>query len=227
VVNSARLTLGFIYFELSSFKTAIKNLGEISPDFSDYPKALLTLGWAAFKLQDYQRAISALSSLVQSYPQFQELEEAHFVLGHCYLRLGYHDFAIREYNKIIDATPEAEEYASLMQQTKDSLAQKEGEWAVLKKEFAEWQNRLVADLGLQPANGLSDSTLAARFQKARAFREELLKQVQEHEKKVLRVSNSVAELRAKLEKSEVQKKWRSYAEYGRVRALYLKGIGIR
>lgn len=221
------MTLGFIYFELSSFKTAIKFLAEIAPDFFDYPKALLTLGWSAFKLQDYQRAISALSKLLETYPQFQELEEAHFVLGHCYLRLGYHDFAIREYNKIIAATPDAEEYASLMQQTKDSLAQKESELAVLKKEFAELQNRLVADIGLQPANGLSDSTLATRFQKARTFREELFQLVQEHEKNVQRVSNTVAELRARLEKSEVQKKWRSYAEYGRVRALYLKGIGIR
>ena len=219
--------MGYIYFELSSYKTAIKHLADISPDFFDRPEALLTIGWSAFKLQDYQRAISSLRNLVETYPQFQNLEEAYFVLGHCYLRLGYHDFAIREYNQIIDSTPDADAHAVLVEQTKDSLARRESEMVMLKKQFAALQTELVADLGARPENGLTDSTLVEHFQQARALRQALLKQVQEQAETVEYVANSETALRRRLEKSDIQKKWRSYAEYGRVRALYLKGIGIR
>jgi tetratricopeptide (TPR) repeat protein len=219
--------LGYIYFELSSYKTSIKYLADISSDFFDYPKTLLTIGWSAFKLQDYQRAISSLSNLVQTYPQFQDLEEAYFVLGHCYLRLGYHDFAIREYNKIIDSTPDVGEYGTLTEELKTALKEKENELSSLNQEFADLQNELVADLGMQPANGVTDSSLVENFMRARESRETLMQRLQDHGAKVERATNSVDELRRKLDKSDVQKKWRSYAEYGRVRALYLKGIGIR
>lgn len=227
MVNSARLTLGYMYFELSSYKTSIKYLADIAPDFFDYPSALLTIGWSAFKLQDYQRAISSLTNLVQTYPQFQNLEEAHFVLGHCYLRLGYYDFAIREYDKIIAATPGTEEYSTLVQQTQQSLAQRESEWSSLKADLAVLQSKLVAGVGVRPVNGAMDSTRSDHFQAARSNRETLLKPVQDQSQVVEGALQAVAVLRSKLEKAEVQKKWRSYAEYGRVRALYLKGIGIR
>lgn len=227
MVNSARLTLGFMYFELSSYKTSIKYLADITPDFFDYPSALLTIGWSAFKLQDYQRAISSLTDLVQDYPQYQNLEEAHFVLGHCYLRLGYHDFAIREYDKIIAATPGVEEYSILVQQINDSLAQTEIDLTTLKTEFAALQKKLVADLAVRHANGSMDSTLAVRFANARLTRDALLQPVLQQSKLVARAIQALADLQSKLQKADVQKKWRSYAEYGRVRALYLKGIGTR
>jgi tetratricopeptide (TPR) repeat protein len=217
------LTLGYIFFELSSYKTAIKYLSGISAQFYDYPEALLALGWSAFKLEDYQTALNTLNTLVEFYPDHPNLVEAHFVLGQCYLKLGYQEFAMNEYNKIIAAIPAAENFAAYLGDTQNVLVEKELQLTVQQAALLDLEVKLLEKVTRTGGNGLphSQEDEQAFRQQRQAIMEKILAQRESMDD----LYKQRAVLQRKLEKADLQKKWRSYAEYGRARALFLKGMG--
>jgi len=223
LVDAARLTLGYIFFELSSYKTAIKYLSDISVEFYDYPEALLALGWSAFKLEDYQTTLNTLNALVEFYPDYPNLEEAHFLLGLSYLKLGYQEFAMNEYNKIIAAIPAAENFAKYLEGAQNTIVEQERQMTMHQAELLELEFKLLEQLPQKGGNGLPHSE--EEEQAFRLERQAIMEKILAQRETMDSLSKQRAAQQRKFEKADLQKKWRSYAEYGRARALFLKGIG--
>ncbi len=220
------MTLGYIFFELSSYQTAIRYLVDVSPDFYDYPEALLAIGWAAYKLRDYETAQVALNHLIQDFPNFYNLEEAHFVLGQCYVNLGRYDDAIDQYSKIIETTPVANDVESLINFAENELAKQEQRVQDLKTELLVLESRLLSALPLKSGDGIADYAEAEQ-ERIKQNREMLLDQIYRERQEFERLSAQLFEVKRQIEKTERQKDWHAFAEYGRGRALYLKGIAGR
>ncbi len=223
MVNSARLTVGYIYFELSSYKKALDYLRSISQEFFDYPEVLLAIGWSALKLQDYQAALSALSSLVTNYPNYFNLEEAHFVIGQCYLKLGYYDFAIKEYNEITNKKPEPTDYSASLERTNQELAIQEKLIEELNSELLVLESRLLLERTLTSSKSSIDFVSVDEKEmqkKSRALNETLANERLNFET----LKNSLLTLKKQIEKSQINRSWRAYADYGKARALFLKSV---
>jgi tetratricopeptide (TPR) repeat protein len=223
IVDTARLTLAFIFFELASYKTAIKYLKSISPLFYDYPDVLLTIGWAALKLEDYQTSLIALNKLVKEYPDYYNLEEAHFVLGQSYLKLGYYKFAIQEYNEIIKKAPKSINYAENIEQAKKELAAEEKRIQNLKTALLVLEANLLQTIPVNTGNGVPKYVIEERERLGKK-RQELISNLIEERETFETVSYTLTQLKRQIEKAERQKNWRAYAEYGKARALYLKSL---
>jgi len=217
------LTTGYIYFELSSHQEALKLLRAIPSEFYDYPEVLLAIGWSALKLQDYQAVLSTLSNLVTIYPNYFNLEEAHFVIGQCYLKLGYYDFAIKEYNEITKKKPKPIDYAAKLEQTNQELAIQGKLLEELNSELIVLEARLLLEKTLTTSNGSVDFVSVDEKEmqeKSQALNETLMK---EHQN-LGTLKNALLSLKKQIEKDQSYKDWRAYADYGKARALFLKSI---
>lgn len=223
IVDAARLTLGYIYFELSNYKKAIEKLVDIAPTFYDYPEVLLALGWCAYKLGDYRVAIDALSSLVSDYPEIGIAEEAHFVQGQSYLKLGYYNLAINEFSEITSKSAKTVDYSSYGDEAMIDIAEQERMVENLKTELLFLESKLLQSVATLSDKGGPDFVSKER-ERMRQLEEELIERILRERKVFEAFSAELASLRTRIEKAERQKKWLSYAEYGRARALYLKGI---
>ena len=223
LVNSARLTVGYIYFELSSYKKALDFLRVISPEFYDYPEVLLAIGWSALKLQDYQATLSALSGLVTNYPSYFNLEEAHFVIGQCYLKLGYYDFAVKEYNELTKEKPKPTDYSAKLEQSSQELVIQEKLLEELNSELLVLESRLLLERSLTTSNGSIDFISVDQKQmkeKSQALYETLAKERRNFET----LKNSLLSLKKQIDKDQINRNWRAYADYGKARALFLKSV---
>jgi TolA-binding protein len=223
LIDAARLTLGYIYFELSNYNKAVEQLVEIDPSFYDYPEVLLTLGWCAYKLEDYRAAIDALNSLVKDYPNDHLLDEAHFVLGQCYMKLGYHNFAIKEFDIITNNESRAKTFEEYGDEAILTIARQEKQVEKLKTELLLLETKLLQSLTVFGSNGAPDF-IAKQRDKMRVIQENLIQEIMGERQVFEGVSTQLVDLRRWLKKAEVQKKWLAYAEYGKTRALYLKGV---
>lgn len=222
LADAARLTLGYIYFELSDFDMAIKYLSQISTDFYDYPDALLALGWSLVKSENYQSALTGLRRLVSEYPDYYNLEEAHFLIGQCYLKLSYYDFAISEFNKVIDTVTITRD-TSMVNRAKQDLTGPEEQTEKLKADLLVLESKLLDLIPLRMINDLPDSTKVLQ-RNLQQKREALTKQVLDELQKFQTLNKQIDDLQKRIEKAGMQKDWRSYAEYGKARALYLKNV---
>ncbi|TDI86796.1 MAG: hypothetical protein E2O77_14430 [Caldithrix sp.] len=217
------MTTGYIYFELSSHQKALKLLRAIPSEFYDYPEVLLAIGWSALKLQDYQAVLSALRRLVINYPNYFNLEEAHFVIGQCYLKLGYYDFAIKEYNEITKKKPKPIDYSARLEQTNQELAIQGKLLEELSSELIVLEARLLLEKTLTASNGSIDFVSVDEREmqkKSQALNETL---VQERQNLDI-LKNALLDLKKQIEKDQTYKDWRAYADYGKARALFLKSV---
>jgi tetratricopeptide (TPR) repeat protein len=217
------LTLGYIYFELSSYEKAIKYLSAISPAFYDYPDVLLALGWTALKMKDYKTALIALNKLLDDYPNNYNVDEAHFVLGQSYLKLGYYKFAINEYSQIINRAPRVENFTAFIDNIKSQVAAEEKSIEELKTELLVLESKLLDTIPYRAGNGIPKN-VAQEHERIRKQQESLLENIVKEREIFESVSKNVAQLKRQIEKREIQKDWRAYAEYGKVRAMFLKGL---
>ena len=195
----------------------------ISPEFYDYPEVLLAIGWSALKLQDYQATLSALSGLVTNYPSYFNLEEAHFVIGQCYLKLGYYDFAVKEYNEITKKKPKPTDYAAKLEQSSQELVIQEKLLQELNSELLVLESRLLLERSLTTSNGSIDFISVDQKQmkeKSQALYETLAKERRNFET----LSNSLLNLKKQIDKDQINRNWRAYADYGKARALFLKSV---
>ncbi|NIR50963.1 tetratricopeptide repeat protein [candidate division KSB1 bacterium] len=184
---------------------------------------MLTIGWSAFKLRDYDTALLTLNSLVEDYPDFYNLEEAYFVLGQCHMNLKNYDAAIEQYSSIIEKTPKADDMSAAIELTKRELALQEQTVEELKTQLLVLESDLLDAIHLKSGNGVPDYVDNERG-KIRQDRETLIERIVEERRLFETVASTIDEIKRRIEKAERQKNWRSYAEYGRGRALFLKGM---
>ncbi len=185
---------------------------------------LLAIGWSALKLQDYQAVLSALSNLVTNYPNYFNLEEAHFVIGQCYLKLGYYDFAIKEYNEITKKKPKPTDYATKLEQSSQELVIQEKLLEELNSELLVLESRLLLERTLTTtSNGSMDFISVDQKEmeeKSQALYETLGKERRNFET----LKNSLLSLKKQIDKDQINRDWRAYADYGKARALFLKTV---
>lgn len=222
VTNAARLTLGYIYFELSSYERALKHLQSIPSDFYDYPEVLLTMGWCSVKLNDYNAALTALNNLVTKYAGYYNLEEAYFVTGQCYLKLGYFDFAIREYDKIITASAEPIDFQKKLEQTRQEIARKEKQLEGLSTQLIVLEANVLKGAILSSTNGAQ--TPPVNETENQADHESMVKKLESERREFLQLQDDLENLKKRLDKAGGFEDWRAYAGYGKARALYLKSV---
>ena len=217
------MTLGYIYFELSEFDAASKFLLEIEEPFYDFPKVLLTLSWTFVKKQDYQSALTHLNKLVAEYSDFDDLDEAHFLRGQCYLKLGYYDFAVDEFDLAVGAGAAQDSVADI-EVARRGLDEQQQRIEHLEQELHTEEAKLMA---VTPLPSVVDAHPQlpddpAKIQNDRTI---LVERVMSGREEYDQVSESIAALRGRIDRLERRKRWEAYAEYGRVKALYLKGVG--
>jgi len=215
------LTLGYIYFELSDFEAAAQFLLEIEEPFYDFPKVLLTLGWTFVKSQDYQSALTRLNKLIDEYSDFEDLDEVHFLRGQCYLKLGYYDFAITEFDMAVGAE---EDSLANIDAARRGLDEQQRRIKELEQDLQAKEAKLMA---VTPLPSLVDAhpQLPKDPEQIQNDRTILVERVMSGREEYDHVSDLIAALRGRIDRLERRKRWEAYAEYGRVKALYLKGVG--
>ncbi|MFQ5650748.1 MAG: tetratricopeptide repeat protein [bacterium] len=222
IIASARLTLGYVYFELSSYDEAAEHLSKILPDYSDYPEVLLARGWASFKSGDFQAVLETLNGLIEGYPDYSNLEEAYFLRGQCYLKLGYHDFAIREYDKLI-VPGNSPDSAAALQEVGQGLSSQEKRIEELAANLQQLESALVRSIPLDGSNGRLESWADSQVS-IKLARENLIKKIMRERDEFYEVLDNIARLKRRFKRNDLRERWRTYAEYGKARALFLRGI---
>lgn len=223
IVNAARLTTGYIYFELSDYRRTIQYMSQIASDFYDHPDALLAKGWAEYKINDYQAALATLGNLREQYSDYYNLEEANFIMGQCFLKLGYYNFAISQYERIIEETPAPEQVD--LEVSRGRLAAHERKLEKLKTKLLALESNLLSMIPMEQSEVLI-YYVGDQKQPIQERRKDLMAQIYSEREALETLRDEITLMRRRIEKTEMQKDWQAYAEYGKARALYLKGIAM-
>jgi tetratricopeptide (TPR) repeat protein len=160
---------------------------------------------------------------VTNYPGYFNLEEAHFVMGQCYLKLGYYDFAVKEYNEITKKGPKLTDYAAKHEQSSQELVIQEKLLQELNSELLVLESRLLLERSLTTSNGSIDFISVDQKEmkeKSQALYETLAKERRNFET----LSNSLLNLKKQIDKDQINRNWRAYADYGKARALFLISV---
>ncbi len=220
---NAHLTLGLIYYELGYYQEAIAHLRHIREENQDFPQALLTRSWASIKMNDFQSAVVTLNELIKKYDASEFGEEAHFLLGQSYLKLEFYDFAVKEYDYIIARYPEGSSIGEQMGLVEAGLRQQEGLLEKLKVRLLVLESKLIDSIRMEGAGQLPKYLQDHYGQLARS-KDQLIENILKERKTFDEVSFSLEQVRSELVRKESRRHWRAYAEYGKARALFLKGM---
>jgi len=220
------LTLGYLYYELGFYREAIKHFAEIPSDDPVYSEALLGRSWAAIKLDDYQQAIVTLNELIKSSDEEKFIEEAHFLLGQCYLEMGFYDFAITEFDYIIQQYPAANNIEARLEQVEMGLMEQSKRAEKLGVDLLVLESKLLDILPLYQGGDIPKYIREERKRLEEA-REALMKNIMEERQIFEEFQDSIQKIKEEVEMKRRRKHWRAYAEYGKARAYFLKTMQTR
>ena len=224
IVDNARLTLGYIYYELKSYKPAAQLLLDISNKHENYQDALLALGWALLKIEDHQNVIKYLKKLIRLYPESANAEEAYFLLGQSNIALGKYDEAIKSYQTIVDRYQNKANLPHIIKKVNNSLEQEEDRIEKLKVQILIEESRLIDAIALNGFDKQVPKHLIEEKKKIKYFRESLIDNLLTERDRLLLMQESIYSLKQLAERRERRKDWKGYAEYGISRALFLKNM---
>ncbi len=222
IVDDARLTLGYIYYEMSLFKEAGKLFSGVSDRHESYQDALLALGWATLKIGNFQETIRPLLKLVELFPESANAEESYFLLGQAYIMLGQFDNSIAAYRKITELFPQQMQNLSVIKKVSNSLDEEDSKIEQLKVQILIEESNLLTTL---PLNGYSSEVpeyLVKEKERLLEFRSNLVKTLVQERDHFTTLKSQIEKLKKLAERKERRKDWRGYAEYGISRALFLK-----
>ncbi len=222
IIDNARLTLGFMYYELKAYKPATKLFLDISDKHEHYQDALLGLGWCYLKLQDNEKVIESLNELIKLYPDSENAEEAYFLLGQAYIALRKYDDAIESYQTIVENYPDDFKIPSLIKKVNSGLEFEEDRVEKLKVKVLIEETKLLDAIAM---NGYGENVpqyLIEEKKELKDFREQLIKNLLNERDNLLLMQENIDSLKKLAERRERRKNWRGYAEYGTSRALFLK-----
>ncbi|MGH7496986.1 MAG: tetratricopeptide repeat protein [bacterium] len=223
VKANAHLTLGLIYYELGYYQEAIAHLRHIKEENRDHPQALLTRSWGSIKMNDFQNAVVTLNALVEKYDASEFGEEAHFLLGQSYLKLEFYDFAVKEYDYIIARYPEGENISDHMASIEAGTRNLEGAVEKSKVRLLVLESKLIDAISFDKSNNVP-KYIVDHYQQLQRSQDQLIAELMSERKYFEQLSNDVERFRSELVRKESRRHWRAYAEYGKARALFLKGM---
>ncbi len=224
IVDNARLTLGYIYYELKSYESAARLLLDISDRHQYYQDALLALGWIYLKLEDHQKVIKYLSRLIKLFPDSENAEEAYFLLGQSYIALGDFDSAIESYQIIVDLYQDRAHLPNIISKVNTSLEQEEDRVEKLKIKVLIEESRLLDTISLGVYGSQVPKHIVEEKKKLKDFRENLITSLVTERDNLQLMQENIYTLKQIAERRERRKDWKGYAEYGISRALFLKNM---
>jgi tetratricopeptide (TPR) repeat protein len=221
IVDDARLTLGFIYYELSYADIAFKYFKDVAKSHPNYADALLGQGWSKVKLNLFEDALDPLKIIITDFPNTAHAEEAYFLIGQCFMKLNRYDEAIKIYDKIIELFPKQIDFSQYMKQISLDLERKSKVIEQLETDLLIQESQLLEALPVD-GTGKHPAYLEDERQKIQNYRDTLVKQIIEERNSLKAMREIIEKLREKNIRQYQRKDWRGYAEYGRARSLYLK-----
>lgn len=224
IVDNARLTLGYIYYELKSYAAAARLLSDISEKHANYQDGLLALGWAHLKLEDHQNVIKYLKKLIKLFPESENAEEAYFLLGQSYIALGDYDSAIESYQIIVDLYQDRAHLPNIISKVNSSLEQEEDRVEKLKIKVLIEESRLLDAIALDGYGKKVPKHIVAERKKLTDFRENLINSLVSERDNLQLLQENIYTLKQIAERRERRKDWKGYAEYGISRAMFLKNM---
>jgi tetratricopeptide (TPR) repeat protein len=221
-INNTHLTLGYIYYELGYYAEAVAHFRRINPEHETFPQALLASSWAAIKQNDFQTAVITLNELNKNYDETEYGEEAHFLLGQCYLQMGFYDFAFKEYDYISVRYPAANNIAERVVEVQAGLRQQEQMMEKLKVQLLVLESKLLTTINL---NGKTvPKYIKDELGRLTRSQGELIENIMAERKLFEEASQNIELMQKEMERKESRRHWHAYAEYGKARALFLKGM---
>ncbi|MCG3120007.1 MAG: hypothetical protein ALAOOOJD_02571 [bacterium] len=221
VVNNTNLTLGYIYYELGYYPEALTHFRRVNPEHETFPQALLANSWAAIKQNDFQTAVITLNELIKNYDEAQYGEEGHFLLGQCYLQMGLYDFAFKEYDFISQRYPEASNIAERVSELQIGLREQEQLMEKLKVQLLVLESKLLTKINLDKT---VPKYIKEEHDRLSRQQDQLIENIVTERKLFEEASQNIELMQQELERKESRKHWHAYAEYGKARALFLKGM---
>ncbi|MDZ7265338.1 MAG: tetratricopeptide repeat protein, partial [candidate division KSB1 bacterium] len=222
IVDNARLTLGYIYYELKTYQPAISLFQDISNKHENYQDALLALGWACLKIEDYESVIKHLEKLIKLFPESANAEEAYFLLGQAHIARGDYDAAIRSYQTIVDIYQGNVNLPTLVKKVSSSLDQEADRVEKLKVKVLIEESRLLDAIAMDGYGENVPKNVVEEKKRLKDYRENLISHLLSERDNLLLMQQNIRSLKKLAERRELRKDWRGYAEYGISRALFLK-----
>ena len=221
VIDEGYLTLGYLYYEVGRHRHALRYFGSVSSGHENYVDALLGAGWAAVKMEAFVEAIPPLTKLVKKYPTDKNTEEAFFLLGRCYLKLGFYDEAAQVYEYLIELFPTEDVIPAIIREAYASLQKEEYKIEQMKMELLVLESKLLDAI---PMGGNNDmpSYIKKESERLSEIREGLMSRINNERQLFHQIVSTLQELRTLAATKESRRDWRAYAEYGKSRALFLK-----
>jgi len=221
IVDETHLTLGYIYYELGYYDHALHQFTSVSSNHENYKNALLSAGWAATKIDDYERAIIPLTDLVGIPDEDDKTQEGFFLLGRCYLKLGLYDEALKVYEYLVNILPKKELVPLIVQEVDKSIAIQEKKIEKIKLDLLILETKLLNLIQLSP-NIEAPDYLQQEQQEITLIRNNLLTQIQQERQTFKNLLADMNEMKKMIQLKENRQDWRAFAEYGKSRALFLK-----
>ncbi len=227
IVDDSRLTLGYIYFELGLYPEARSLFSNIAEHHENYQDALLALGWANLKMENYEATIVPLQKLINLFPESANAEESYFLLGQAYIALKEYDQAIYSYKTIVELFPNKLQNVSIIKKVNNSLEIEQSKIEELKVQVLIQESKLLTTLSLSRPGDKSQEYLLTEHKKIENFREKLITSLLRERDSLIFMKNQIDRLKKVAERKEKRKDWRGYAEYGISRALFLKEMEMK
>lgn len=219
----AHLTLGYIYYELGYYKEAIAHLRNLPSEHNDYAQSLIVRSWSFIKLKDFQNAIITLNGLIKDYDDSEFGEEAHFLLGQCYLKLEFYDFAVKEYEYIITKYAAANNVAERISIVEAGLREQEKLLEKFKVQLLVLESNLLDSIHLDGKKDVP-KYIKDHYDELSRARDQLVESIITERRTFEQVATNIETIRFDISRLESRRHWRAYAEYGKARALFLKGM---
>jgi hypothetical protein len=164
-----------------------------------------------------------LNTLIQGFEGTEYSEEGHFLLGQAYLELGLFDFATAQYEYIIQNFPETNGVAERISEVSRSLQKQEATVEKMKINLMLLESKLIAMIPLQ-SEGKVPKYIAAERNRLNAARGRLFENIVAEREHFDRFGAAIQSMRKLMERIDSQRQWRAYAEYGKTRAFFMKGL---
>jgi len=217
--NQARLTLGLIFYEIGDFKKALDYLKDVSPGDESYKYALLGLAWTYIKLGLHHKAVPPLEEFLKKFPESEHVPEAYFLLGQCHLKIRLYDKSIAYFQKIFDLFPGQPNNNATLVRVRNQIAREKRRLQEIQTNLLILEMRFLGTIKMPP-QGYVPNFMEEEIRKVEAARAKLLTKIRGERENLERLNQELEALQRAVNQRTLD--WRSYAEYGISRALFMK-----
>lgn len=215
-----KLVLGLTYYETGNFEKAIEYLSAVSETDENYPKALLALAWCYLKLRQFHEMIGPLETIVNKFLDFYALPEVYLLLGQAHLKVRLYDKSIFYFSKILNLFPISSVNDSIYSSLEKQLGIFEKSIEEQKLNLILLETKLYQTIRLPEKKNWIPPFMLEEIRKLNQRRQRLLEEIEKERELIDQLSETIKAIRLRMEIRT--KDWRSFAEYGISRALYLK-----